>query len=60
MWIGFFWFWTGTDGGLRENGYDIFRFIKGGPNVVVKWLALLLRIRKVPGSTLGPKTGYSD
>jgi hypothetical protein len=27
-------------------------------NVVVEWLTLLLRIREVPGSDLGP--GYSD
>jgi hypothetical protein len=27
---------------------------------VIEWLALLLRIRKVPGSNLFPKTGYSD
>jgi hypothetical protein len=30
------------------------------PNVVVVWLALLLRIRVVPGSNLGPETGYTD
>jgi hypothetical protein len=29
------------------------------PNVVVKWLPLLLRIREVPGSSLGLKTGLS-
>jgi hypothetical protein len=28
--------------------------------VVVEWLALLLRIRKVPGSNLGLETGYPD
>jgi hypothetical protein len=27
-------------------------------NVVVKWLILLFRIQEVPGSNLGPKTGY--
>jgi hypothetical protein len=27
------------------------------PNVVVEWLILLLRIREVPGSNLGPETG---
>jgi hypothetical protein len=27
---------------------------------MVKWLKLLLRIREVPGSNLGPKTGYPD
>jgi hypothetical protein len=30
------------------------------PNVVVKWLTFLLRIRKVPGLNLGPETSYSD
>jgi hypothetical protein len=29
-------------------------------NVVVKWLTLVLRIRDVPGSNLGPETGYPD
>jgi hypothetical protein len=28
------------------------------PKVLVQWLTLLLRIRKVPGSNLGPETGY--
>jgi hypothetical protein len=27
-------------------------------NVVVEWLALLLRIREVAGSNLGPGNGY--
>jgi hypothetical protein len=31
-----------------------------GSNVVVEWLALLLRIREVPGSNLGPGTFYLD
>jgi hypothetical protein len=30
------------------------------PNVMVEWLALLLHIRKVPGSNLGLQTGYPD
>jgi hypothetical protein len=30
------------------------------PNVVVEWLALLLRIREVPRSNLGPETGYPN
>jgi hypothetical protein len=30
------------------------------PNVVVEWLTLLLRIRKVPSSNLGTETGYLD
>jgi hypothetical protein len=29
-------------------------------NVVVERLTLLLRFRKVPGSNLGPETGYPD
>jgi hypothetical protein len=30
------------------------------PNVVVQWLSLLLGIREVPGSNLGPETAYND
>jgi hypothetical protein len=30
------------------------------PNVAIEWLVFLLRIREVPDSNLGPKTGYSD
>jgi hypothetical protein len=30
------------------------------PNFVVEWLTLLLRIREVPRSNLGPETGYPD
>jgi hypothetical protein len=30
------------------------------PNVMVEWLTLLFRIREVPGSNLGPETGYPD
>jgi hypothetical protein len=30
------------------------------PNVVVKWVTLLLRIRKVPGSNFSPDTSYPD
>jgi hypothetical protein len=30
------------------------------PNVVVKWLTLLLRIRDFSGSNLGPETGFPD
>jgi hypothetical protein len=29
-------------------------------NVVVQWLTHLVRIREVPGSNLGPETGYND
>jgi hypothetical protein len=31
---------------------------KQGQNVMVEWLILLLHIREVPGSTLGPETSY--
>jgi hypothetical protein len=31
---------------------------KGKPNVVVVWLEIILHIREVPGSHLGPETGY--
>jgi len=27
---------------------------------MVEWLTLLLRIQEVPGSNLGPETGYTD
>jgi hypothetical protein len=29
-----------------------------GTNIVVEWLTLLLRIWEVPGSNIGPVTGY--
>jgi hypothetical protein len=35
-------------------------FIYLKPNVVAEWLTLLLRIRQVPVSNLGPDTGYRD
>jgi hypothetical protein len=28
------------------------------PSLATEWLALVLRIREVPGSSLGPETGY--
>jgi hypothetical protein len=31
-----------------------------GPKVAVEWLALLLRIREIPGSNLGPMTRYPE
>jgi hypothetical protein len=34
--------------------------LKVSPYVSAEWLALLLRIREVPGSNLGPETGCSD
>jgi hypothetical protein len=40
--------------GTREKGE------KALPNIVVEWLALLVRIREVPGSNLGLQTGYPD
>jgi hypothetical protein len=30
------------------------------PNVAVVWLTFLVRTREVPGSNLGPETGYLD
>jgi hypothetical protein len=30
------------------------------PNVVVEWLTLLLGIREVPSSNIGPATDYAD
>jgi hypothetical protein len=38
--------------------YVNFNIVK--PIVVVEWLTLLLRIRKVPGLNLGSETGYPD
>jgi hypothetical protein len=35
-------------------------FIGLSSNGVVEWLTLLLRIREVSGSNLGPETGYLD
>jgi hypothetical protein len=35
-------------------------FVQVCRNVVVEWLAFLLCIREVPGSNLGPETGYPD
>jgi hypothetical protein len=29
-----------------------------GPNAVVEWLTLGVRVWEVPGSNLGPETGY--
>jgi hypothetical protein len=28
--------------------------------VVVEWSTFLLRVREIPGSDLGPETGYPD
>jgi hypothetical protein len=50
----------------RENLKSYLRFIVACPSVfvcvhvVIEWLALLLRIREVPGSNLGPESGYPD
>jgi hypothetical protein len=41
---------TKTDQGSLEHEVS--------PNVAVEWLTHLLRIRKVPGSNLGPETRY--
>jgi hypothetical protein len=30
------------------------------PKVVIEWLKLLLHIQEVPGSNLGPETGYPE
>jgi hypothetical protein len=50
-------FRTVTDSGcLRTKCWG--EYLK--PNVVVKWLTLVLRIREVPGSNLGQQTGYPD
>jgi hypothetical protein len=41
----------------RDNFTVTFNFILA-PNVPVDWIALLLRIREVPGFNVGPPTGY--
>jgi hypothetical protein len=33
---------------------------KAKPNLAAEWLALLLKIREVPGTNLGPQTDYPD
>jgi hypothetical protein len=30
------------------------------PKVLAEWLTLLLRIREIPGSNIGPEIGYPD
>jgi hypothetical protein len=40
--------------------FPAYVFICVKPNVMGKWLTLLLRIREVPGSKLSRVTGYSD
>jgi len=42
---------------LKSSDYKFSTFT---PNVVIEWLTILLRIREVPGSNLGPETGYPD
>jgi hypothetical protein len=44
--------------GTRYPNSDFLEVVP--PNVVVEWLALLLCIREVPDSNLGPETGYPD
>jgi hypothetical protein len=35
-------------------------YINCRPNVVVEWVTLLLRVREVQHSNVGPETGYPD
>jgi hypothetical protein len=42
-------------GSLKQQNSLIFTVV---PSVAVEWLALLLCIWEVPGSNLGPETGY--
>lgn len=35
-------------------------FILVGPNIAVKWLALLFHILELVGSNASPETGYHD
>jgi hypothetical protein len=35
-------------------------FVLVPPKVVVEWLALLILIREIRGSNLGPYTGYTE
>jgi hypothetical protein len=42
-----------------KQAYSLYKYLKSHAlNVMVKWLTLLLRIREVLGSNLGPETGY--
>jgi hypothetical protein len=44
---------------IRTDIYIKFpQFPRLVPNVVAEWSTLLLRIREIPGSNLGPQTGY--
>jgi hypothetical protein len=43
---------------IHESHFSM--YLSHSPNVVVEWSALLLRVREVPGSSLGPKTSYPD
>jgi hypothetical protein len=48
--------------GSVHVGFVVGKEVRGHvlPNIVVEWLTLLLRIREVPGSNLGPQTGHTD
>jgi hypothetical protein len=43
-----------------EHSVSINHLHSYAPNVVVEYFPLLLRIREVPDSNLGPETGYPD
>jgi hypothetical protein len=45
---------------ISVNIYQISRRNIRVPNVVVKWLTLMLHIRELPDSNPGPDTGYPD
>jgi hypothetical protein len=49
---------------MEEKSWNVYykleNFLSVSPNVVVQWLTLLLRIRDLQGSYIGPKTGYPD
>jgi hypothetical protein len=49
-----------TDTKRKEMDKAVGQFKYRSPHVAVEWLALLLRIRKVPGSNLGPEIGCPD
>jgi hypothetical protein len=46
---------------FTHSMYRISPSASKGPNLIVaEWLELLLRIREVPGSKLGPESGYPE
>jgi hypothetical protein len=47
----------GREPARHRAEFNLFLIVK--PNVVVEWWSFLLRIREIPGTNLGPETGYT-